>query len=184
MVREENPETNKERPHAHTHTHTHTHHEHKTKKTRPGGMRPLAGSHHLPKTGVTTGCPQAQGTRCQPPRHPERHGRMLWLGFGTVMRPICLTYQNTREGHRFLGTSGRSRPLVIHSGALPRLDRTQRTFHANPCEFGLRAALPAAEARPSARGREREREREAAAGQRLLGERTRTGWGPEIMRGR
>ena len=57
----------------------------------------------------------------------------------------------------------RPNPRVGYSvgrGALPRQSKTQRVFHAKPCEFGLPAAIPAAEARPSARKRERERERE------------------------
>ena len=125
---------------------------------------PRGGPITYPKRGVTTGCLQAQETRCQPSRHPGRHCRMLWLGFGTVMRPICLTYQNTREDHRFLGTGGRSRPLVSHSRALPPLYRTQRNFHANPVQVGLRAARPAAQTRAGCERRERERERERERG--------------------
>jgi hypothetical protein len=128
-------------------------------------MRPLAGSHRLPKTGVTTGRPQAQGTRCQPPRHPTRHGRMLWLGFCTAMRPICPTYRDTREGHRFLGTGGRSRPLFIHSGATPRFTKRNAIFMPTPLNSGC--GLPSLQQKqgPAREGeREREREREAAAG--------------------
>ena len=104
--------------------------EHETTKVKrsQAGRAPLAEVPSPTQRGRDDGRPQKQGTRCQPSRHPGRHCRMSWLGFGTAMRPICLTYQNTREGHRFLGTGGRSRPLVIQSGSSPRFTKRNAIF--------------------------------------------------------
>ena len=53
----------------------------KHNKTLPSGMRPRSGAPSPTQHGRDDGLSPEQGTRCQPPRRPERHGRMLWLGF-------------------------------------------------------------------------------------------------------
>ena len=148
----------------------------KTKQNKNAPMRDAPPSrvfHHLPNTGVTTGCPQKVGDKMPTTPASGAPRPDVVVGLLNCNAAHMPDVSEHPGGPMFLWDRRPKPPVGYPFGALPRFTKRNAIFTPTPVNLGY-GLPPATEATPNARG-EREREREAAAG---IGEGSRGGgWG-------